>query len=566
MGPFLFALALQPILENGYSTNTSVLTPSYLDDAVVLGPKDNAVECYNLLKSRMFDIGLELREEKCEAYSPLGISHWDLPVPVKSDGVIILGTPIGHPSFIESCCKDQVNRAKLFLSQLPKLNDSQSASLLLRYCGVPKISHLLRSVPPIVIDEAAKEFDCALLDTFEGIISCKLSVQERSQFTLGIGQGGFGLTQSSDIASCAFLGAWAHTLHHLPPREAKLVTPSDSFLDITDVHLTPTIPSITGHLQSSLQTVNKLCVPSQILIPSLKDLPKHPVKLQSKLNSHLKDKRFQKFLQDCPSEHEKSRVFSCGGSTAGCWLDAIPSTQALTMSNTEFRVASLLRLGAHLPALRSLDRCNPQCKQPLDNTGYHLLTCKWGGGIIRRHDRIVDCLFQMVTSVGLRCRKELTNQFAGKERPDVAIYDYQDGKKLLLDVTVAHPQAKKYMSKSCSIAGFAAAEREKQKNSKYLSVATDLGYLFRPFSVEVFGRWGKAAEKTLAEVSKSATSILDLSVAEFLHLWRRRFSTCLQKENASIISEKLNSLVGKPNFNPNAHQRDSIRCFGFDFT
>ena len=122
------------------------------------------------------------------------------------------------------------------------------------------------------------------------------------------------------------------------------------------------------------------------------------------------------------------------------------------------------------------------------------------------------------------------------------------------------------MPKSCSIAGFAAAEREKQKNSKYLSIATDLGYLFRPFSVEVFGLWGKAAEKTLAEVSKSAASILDLSVAEFLHLWRRRFSTCLQKENASIISEKLNSLVGKPNFNPNAHQRDSIRCFGFDFT
>ena len=76
--------------------------------------------------------------------------------------------------------------------------------------------------------------------------------------------------------------------------------------------------------------------------------------------------------------------------------------------------------------------------------------------------------FKMLSSVGFRCRKELTNQFEGKQRPDIAVYDYVDGEKLWLDITIAHPFAKQYITKSFTNAGYAAAEREKAKNMKYL--------------------------------------------------------------------------------------------------
>ena len=150
----------------------------------------------------------------------------------------------------------------------------------------------------------------------------------------------------------------------------------DSVVGTAADHSVPTVSSIADHLLCSLQAVNSLRTPSQILISSLKYLPRHPVKLQSRLNSCAKDIRFHNFLKGCSSKHDKARVISCGGSTAGSWLDAIPSTQVFTMSNTDFRVASLLQLGAPLPSLRSLNRCIPQCKQPLDNSGYHLLICK----------------------------------------------------------------------------------------------------------------------------------------------------------------------------------------------
>ena len=86
----------------------------------------------------------------------------------------------------------------------------------LRYRGIPKISHLLRSVSPLVIADAAREFDCIINNTFEAIIGCKLSVQETRQLSLPISQDGFGLTKSSSTASVALLvlGLVAFTIFH----------------------------------------------------------------------------------------------------------------------------------------------------------------------------------------------------------------------------------------------------------------------------------------------------------------------------------------------------------------
>ena len=121
--------------------------------------------------------------------------------------------------------------------------------------------------------------------------------------------------------------------------------------------------------------VHTSCETTKQLISSLKDLPNHPRKLQSHLNSKLKDKNFHRFLQDCQSKKDMARVISCGGPTAGCWVDAIPSSQVYTLSNGEFCTA-LLQLGASLPALRALDSCIEQCEDPIDNFEYHLLTCR----------------------------------------------------------------------------------------------------------------------------------------------------------------------------------------------
>ena len=79
----------------------------------------------------------------------------------------------------------------------------------------------------------------------------------------------------------------------------------------------------------------------------------------------------------------------------------------------------------------------------------------------------------MLSSVGLRCRKELTKQFEGKQCPDIAVYNFDNGKKLLLDIAIAHPWAQNYIGQSCTTAGFAVAERDRIKNSIKMTYCVD---------------------------------------------------------------------------------------------
>ena len=131
---------------------------------------------YSRIKTDLLGIGLELREEKCEAFSPKGIQNWGLPIPVRSEGFELLGTPLGTASFVEEHCVESVlvNRVKPLLSKLPMLQDCQSAILLLGYCGVPIVMHLLRTVPPKLVSSMASYHDKEIIDSFESIIGRRL--------------------------------------------------------------------------------------------------------------------------------------------------------------------------------------------------------------------------------------------------------------------------------------------------------------------------------------------------------------------------------------------------------
>ena len=55
---------------------------------------------------------------------------------------------------------------------------------------------------------------------------------------------------------------------------------------------------------------------------------------------------------------------------------------------SEFRLASCMRLGQAIPFGKWIDHCDCGCQ--LDEEGYHLLTCKHGGGPVWSHNRILS--------------------------------------------------------------------------------------------------------------------------------------------------------------------------------
>ena len=103
----------------------------------------------------------------------------------------------------------------------------------------------------------------------------------------------------------------------------------------------------------------------------------------------------------------RARLRGCGGPGAGAWLLAAPTSTATRFTDLEYRVCSRLRLRIPLGLGGPDDRCRNQrsgapteeeppgfaggeCSKPLDADGFHALTCRIGGLVIRRHNTIRD--------------------------------------------------------------------------------------------------------------------------------------------------------------------------------
>ena len=218
-------------------------------------------------------------------------------------------------------------------------------------------------------------------------------------------------------------------------------------------------------------------------------------------------------------QRSQARLRSASGLESAAWLDALPSSNALSVSPAEFRIAALLRLGAEIPFLRDIDHCD--CGAAIDNDGYHTLTCARGSGAVRRHNAIQHTWINLLHSVNYLCDLEREHQFDDdNKRPDIGVFNFKDGRKLLLDVSVIHPQSGSVLARGACSDGAAAAKREEDKLAKYLDDATRLGYLFEPLVFEVFGRWSPIGKRLFSQFSlRPSLDFLDHKNA-FMDFWR----------------------------------------------
>ena len=211
-------------------------------------------------------------------------------------------------------------------------------------------------------------------------------------------------------------------------------------------------------------------------------------------------------MEDTPTTRGAARLRSLQGKGAGAWLEAVPSSQKLALKPSEFRLASFLRLGHSMPFSSLINNCN--CGRPVDDSGYHLLTCKTGGGPVWTHNSIVSVWSDCLKSLKIHHKKEPRNRFTNTDdRPDITCFNCGSGSSVELDVAMAHPWSSDIFPTSAITDGAAARRREKRKEDKYQHERLPAGDFlsFVPLVFEHFGRWGEKAEGFLKELSKEST-------------------------------------------------------------
>jgi len=190
LGPLLFSLALQPILQEiarSRAPGGLELVFWYLDDLCLAGDAHAVADALTTLRARSVSAGLTLStglvsegghilsQDKCELIltsggtSTVDASIFPNDFKVVRDGNFeLLGGPIGSQQYCNQHTQSRVTKAMRILSALGDVPDPQVALQLLRRCaGFSKMVYSIRMVPPNFHEEAVLAFDSQVRACFE---------------------------------------------------------------------------------------------------------------------------------------------------------------------------------------------------------------------------------------------------------------------------------------------------------------------------------------------------------------------------------------------------------------
>ena len=193
----------------------------------------SVLAAFHDLKGIFSAINLVIADKKCEIFSQSSSTAAEEfeEIAVSCEGALFLGSPIGLMSFVTSSCAT-IAQSKLSLcDQLTKLDDVQSAMLLLRCCYVPNLNHLARTVHPDLLVHASTIHDSGTKETFSHLLSYDM-VDDRiwHQASLPIRMGVFGMIPMLSIRQPAFVASRANAFTELPFRFSVIRPIIDSLL------------------------------------------------------------------------------------------------------------------------------------------------------------------------------------------------------------------------------------------------------------------------------------------------------------------------------------------------
>eukprot|EP00923_Selenidium_pygospionis_P017780 GHVN01031242.1.p1 GENE.GHVN01031242.1~~GHVN01031242.1.p1 ORF type:complete len:519 (+),score=81.03 GHVN01031242.1:1174-2730(+) len=197
------------------------------------------------------------------------------------------------------------------------------------------------------------------------------------------------------------------------------------------------------------------------------------------------------------------------------WLTATPiSAHHFDLAPIEFRDAIALRYKLPLTNLPDVcDGCGAACDVD------HLLNCKTGGLVVRRHNEIRDALGDLLSKAAGRQVVREPEVVKGCDRQQGLVADlavrgvFQPQAEALFDICVVDTDAQSHVRKTPAEV---LAEAAKKKHDKYDEEVKKRRGKFVPFAVSVDGMLDKESDEVLKALSRR------LSVR-----WQVRYSMCV---------------------------------------
>ena len=564
LGPLLFSLALQPVLQELAATRAAgglELVYSYLDDLCLAGDALAVVSALNTLKARCADVGLTLStglmdeagnvisKDKCEliltggAASAVDVTHFPSDFKVVRDGNFeLLGGPVGSPEFCNAHTQARVTKALGVLTALGEVPDPQVALKLLRSCaGFSKMVYSMRVVPASFHADALRTFDAKVRACFEQFTCLHPDDEQWAQANLSTDSGGLGLRSLAQHSSAAFLASRSSCVEL-----CQQLDPSHTFQSTDGLEPAPERLAFDAY-NSSVNDDDRL------------PLNVSGALSQKELSAAI-DKRSYAQLTDADTvcQARRAHLSLVSASGAGLWLQATPSTEA-QLSNEPALYRTMLQRWLRMPLSEQDYEC-PCCDGVLDRFGDHALVCCGCGDRTRRHNLLRNMAYYAASSANLH--PELEKPGLLPQRPsfgslyengssigdddsnpshrrpaDVYIPRWRAGPPAAWDFAVTSGLRLESIADSVRDPDAALTKYEdfKRQHQDTQAQCQAQGITFIPMIMEaVGGGWGRVARGVWSELAKTsalATGELETERSCAIML-RQRLSMTLHRENA----------------------------------
>ena len=317
----------------------------------------------------------------------------------KSDaqrGVVVLGSPLGHPAFVQAWAEERLRAEQELLDQLPKLPDLQCAWLLLLFCASPRANHAIRTMPPSASAAYSRGHDDAIWTTLQNMLGGTGDADAapaRHVAALPGALGGLGLQSAATAAPAAYWASWADAL---PAIHARLPGCAVNYVQLLESEAGEGVHCLAeaAHARRMLQDQGWSDCPTWRMLldgarpappvapgPGAGDWP-HGWQYHASrtLAVHSRDRVLLPSLPPSSRALLRSQV----GPHAGAWLTAIPCDEASRIPPQAMQIALRRRLRLPLPLCSSRCGPNPGCGGAMDPYGDHALACPRTGLLARR--------------------------------------------------------------------------------------------------------------------------------------------------------------------------------------
>ena len=291
------------------------------------------------------------------------------------------------------------------------------------------------------------------------------------------------------------------------------------------------------HLSQAIETFNSLVSPADAV--SVESLLTSSVS-QKYLSGKLDDRVFNMLLNSS-SVADKARLLSVSSPHAASWLSVVPSENlGLHLDPPVFQVAIKWWLGLDTSEGSQCALCPGNT---LDHLGHHAVTCKYGGDVVSRHNRIRDILVETCRRAHIGVKEEVGNNLSrdhSKTRPaDILLPNWFLGRTAALDVSITSPLNPVTLLEAGVSATAAAQATEARKHQANDPKCSELGWVCVPMVVETYGAWGKEATAIISSVASRLATSTCRPKSTILHDIYGRLNLNLVCANATAILSRI---------------------------